>query len=879
MSVSKEQMSGDRPNQQTFNARSFPEYLENWQEHIVSTYPAMRKLTEMSVTMNRRDRGLTISDMVGGWGTRRTTDGRWLDYDPDADGAVHPINIVQPALRANTNACLQSSPVIEVSSANQSALHKQIAMKWQNVANYFERFDWDENTRTILFDGLQKSGLYLTEVYLDRYGSVDVSAPKDAGVAIFACAKCGMNGITQTEEEAVECPQCGEQADTQSISEYNVGEQQAPMFNIENRLIPFYNIAVDRYNAKIKGLAGAKWLQIHELIDRPTLESAYPQFLFNGDNQWNFQLRCDYALANADWRYLGVGATYDRALTDGFELFECRYIYLHEDAYINYVAPADYKFVNGHGKETFRIKRGQTIPEAYYEMYKENPEGMKFVWQADRLLDIVSPEDETVDFRKRFTDVHWQRSSTSYYSSPNYSIVTIQDDITLLNTMNHNIIARNAVIPTYYNSLTFQDSDFSKEYIGTSNSALLPDGDISKHITQLPIPTPSPHLSNQLSFLWQIKDSVSQVQPALRGEQQKGETYGAQRQQLEQSYGLLSSVLKSYANMLVNNFKQKAQMAARYWTLEQFQAVGSMFGEPWTEQDVKEMTEINFEQDLVVSYQNGSEMPSTNLDREMKFFQGLNQLVPLLQMSPDLVGKDKLTKILAKIDEYSDFDFDLTGLEVNELIAQKQAIELYQLCQQYGNVTFEDVELAKQTIIGVAPPEVDPQTGQPAQGEAITELDKITEQIFYQSQIRFSKYEDLTQQKTFFIEQLRTEKGKTAPNYLYIEMLTTLIGMLDTAIQGQQEEAIANDPQVKMAQEQQQAQMQAEADKEKAITERETLKLQATQAADANKAAVQFDRDMALEQAQNKNELAKIVLKGEVDAKLKGDKETEDTDD
>lgn len=850
---------------------NFDTYLKNWQQHIKGEQDKLRKLCEMAVTMHRRFRGLTLSDLCGRYGIRRNTDGKWLDYDADRDGEIHPINVVQPAIRANTNACLQSNPVVEVSSANQEAKHKQIAMRWQRVSDFFVRDDWDEDKRCLVFDGLQKEGSWLFETYCEESDSVPVTDVQEGktGIAQYQCQGCGMSGIAQIEAEEpgmteMPCPECGSPANAmvKEVGEYHAADGQLPKVQIKTRPIPFFNFVIDRYNAKLKGVQGAKWLQIQELVDRMELETSYPQHDFTSPMQWSYQTQCDYALANSDWRYLNFSPQQDRQNLD-FDRFERISIYLHEDAYSNYVAPSDYEFINGAGERVFSIKKGQTIAEAWEALYQTNPRGLKFVWEGERLLDIVSPKAEEINFRVRFSDAHWLRDSSSYLSAPNYSIVIIQDDITLLNTMNHNIIARNAVIPTYYDSLVFDDADFSKEYVGSKNAHLLPDRDMSKAVIQLPIPTPSPHLSNQLAFLWEVKDSVSQVQPALRGEAQKGETFGAQRQQLEQSYGLLTSVLKSFAGCLTVNFKQKARLAAKHWTLEQFQRVGSMWGELWTDEDVQEMCEIDFEEDLIVSYQNGSEMPQTNLGREMKFFQGLAQLMPFVQAMPQLLGTDKLTKILQKIDEYAEFDFDLTGLEVNELVAQKRVLELAMICKNLGPIPFEQIELAKQTVVGQQPEvQTMPDGTQVQVMTPVTQLDVITEQIFYQSKIRFSQYEDLEQQKAFFIEQLRAETGKTTPDYLFLEMLQVLIAMLEQAVMQQQQEAMMNDPQLQLqlalkAEEDKKA--QADADREDAKGEQER------EAAEADQQR-QFAQSLVTQGMAQEHELEKTALQGQIQA-------------
>lgn len=841
--------------------RPFEQYLRDWQDHIQREQESLRKLIEMSVTLHRRFRGLTLNDQVGRYGVRRNTDGKWLDYDPDLDGEIHPINIIQPAMRANTNACLQSLPQVEVSSANANAKHRQIAMRWQRVADYFGRIHWTEDVRGLIFDAVQKDGTVLIHSYIRPMGSEAVEGIREdvAGLAGINCRQCGFQGIIETDGQQVgmtelPCPQCGAPAPAlgKQVPGFEVEQDQVTVFDIKQEIVPLFNFVVDRYGARLEGLKGAKYLQISKLLDRAELEAEWPEKDLASAAQWSFPTQVAYALATLDWRYLNFIQSQDQARSLDFQKYETKYVYVHEDGYKNYVAPEDSKVLDGKGRPTFVIKRGQSIPEAYEAMYGFNPEGIKFIWLDDRLLGMCPPDEDQVNLREVFSDVHWLRDSSSYLSSPYHSIVQVQDDITLLNTMHHNIAARNAVEQVYYDSLIFEKSDFTQEYVGTGKAALLPDRDISKAITKLPVPAPTPYLTQQLQFLWSVKDSITQVQPALRGDAQKGETFSAQRQQLEQSYGLLGSVLKSYAQCLTNSFKQKARLAAKHWTLEQFQRVGSMWGETWNPEDVEEMAAIDFERDLIVSYKNGTEMPQSNIDREMRFMNGLAQL---LQFGPDvlfqMLGPEKINKLLGKIDEFANFDFDLTGLEINELIAQKRVKELEELTLQFGDVPFEAVDAARQNVQAID------EMGQP-----VTALDLMIEQLFANSTIRFSPYENLANQKEFFAEQYRAEVGKTKPNYLLMEALTVMIGMIEQAEQQMQMEAMLADPQVQM----QMAQEQEMANQESANAEREDAHRSQDRQAQVEDSERQFEQQMASQAMSAGVDLEKAEMQAKASA-------------
>lgn len=806
----------------------FETYLYGWVQHIRAEQEYTRALDQAAVTMHVRARGVTISDMVSGYGTRAETNGTWMQYDPNLDGEVHPINIVGPAITTNKNACLQSNAAVEVRSANASAQHKQIAMRWQKIADYIERTTWTEAKRGLMFDDAQKGGTLWIDSYCKPAEKQIVPRLHEVekGIGVITCEACGAAGVLDIEEfteegmAEVPCPKCGQPATAAVTSERSMQmeEDEDDTYEIVDRVIPFFNFSVDMYGAKVEGIPGAQWACVNWLRDLNYMQTHYRNLAFTGPGLWSYKARCDWALSRGRFDYLNrqprqVGWGW------GHERYEEMEVYLAQEAYSSYRAPEDFEFVNADGEKTFAIKKGQGIGEALEAMYGYRPTGLKFYWCEDRLLTIPSAKHEEMDFRHRISDMHWSRESGSYLSSPNYSIVYIQDDITLLNTLNHNIIARNAVNPLFFDSTVFEEGDFSKEFIGSKNAALLEEFDIRKAITALPIPTPSPHLSAQMQWLWSIKDSVSQVTPAMRGESQQNAPYAAQRQQLEQSYGNLTSVLKSFAQCKVSVFRNKARLMKQKWTNQQFQDVGSMFGELWTDEDVEEMCEIDLDRDLIVSYRPGSEMPSTPMGKEMKFFGALAQLLPLVQVFPQLVGTDKMTQILQKIDEFGEFDFDLTGLEVNELVAQKRYNMLAELCEPYAGMTIDDIAMARQNVIATEPPppEViqqsitlaqsapdDPQVIAQAQAMVqpteITEFDALSEEIITNADIQFSRYENLDQQKSFFVEMLNNEIGKPKPNYLFISIMEEILDMMTEFVNGMKAEQMANDPEIQAAQ-------------------------------------------------------------------------------
>ena len=812
-------LTGDKYMERTRNRKTASygpeEYFRLWHERLQRESEHMRRLCEMYVTIHRRFRGVTISDQFGYFGTRPETLGYWVDHDPEQDGEVHPINIVRPDIRANVAALLQVNVGIDVEPVNQKAKNRERAERIQMLVDFFERDTWTESERNLIFDGIQKEGVQLIENYLDREAGCEQTIAKTnqkaSHIAKFKCDDCDMSGqkeIAEAEAEAynqpqIPCPSCGGTARSvvEQVTNYGVDETKHLTGEIAHKIHAGFNFVIDRKGARRKGIQSAKYLMIMELVDRAELEADHPQFAFEAPFEWSYQLRCQYALANADWAMLHSRWSPTMESTE-WDLFEKRTIMLHESAYRNYVSPDDWEFVDGHGNTKLAIKRGQTWEEAAREMYGEDCKGLRLVFVNERLIDIETPPDHEPNFRKVFSDIHFLRDSGSYHSTPHWDSVQIQDDITLFNTLKTETAARNSVEPVWFNSEVFDINDFSREYIPSKDGALDETIDIKSQVYKPPVARSADTINEHLIFLLGIRREVSGVQPALLGEAQPNQPYAAQRQQLEQSFGLLTSASKSYAQMKVGSTKQKIQLAFKNWTLEQFQAVASRNGEIWNEADVAELTSTDLNRDVSIDYVPGTEVPQGNLTKELKFWNGVTQALPLIQaaMAAGTLDPDIFGQLLKRIDEFADFDFDLSGKETSDALAQKRYAQLAAACEDYKGLTRHDIDAMKQQIVSQETV-LDPATGQPAIDEmgapavqTITGFDLISEEIMFLADIYISPLEDVASQLSFLVPEIMREIAKPAPNYLLIEMMTVLCGQFNQMMADAQAQAMAADP-------------------------------------------------------------------------------------
>jgi hypothetical protein len=868
-----------RTKNRALNGLSPEQYFLEWHRRLQFEGDRMRTLWNDCVTVHRRFRGKTLSDDYGYFGTRPDTQGHWIDPDPDIDGEVHPINIVRPDIRANVSALLQVNVSIDCEPVNEEAKNKQRAERIQFLIDFFTRDCWSEEERGMLFDAVQKEGVNLVESYIDREcGSeqqIAVSNQVARPTAKFECADCKASATLDIEEHQVEhyheieaeCPKCGGagRSTVENGMGYDAGTTSYKQPEIKHRTWSAFEFLIDRKGSKRKGIRGAKFLQIMELVDRADLESQYPQFQFEAPYEWSYSLKCQHALAAADWSVLysqwnPVGQSQE------WDLFEKKRILIHESAYRNYVSPEEWEFVDGQGVVKFSIKRGETMEEAQKRMFGPDARGVRPVFVNERLIDFEIPPDFELDFREQFAEEHFQRDSGSFYSLPHWDTVRMQDTITLFNTIKTNTAARNSINPVWFDSEIFDISDFGNEFIPSKNGALDDAVDIRNKVIQMPTAKTADAINEHLLWLMGIRREVSGVQPAMLGEAQPGAPYAAQRQQLEQSMGLLTPASKSFAQMMVASMKQKLKLAFKYWTLEQFQSVASRNGETWTEGDVAELTSTDLERDVLIDYVPGTEVPQGTLTKELKFWNGVQQALPLIQaaMTAGTLDMEVFNQLLKRIDEFADFDFDLSGLETADALAQKRYEALSAVCEPYRGFTLMDIQMMKQQVIEQEPivdpatgqPAVDPASGEPAMN-TLTGFDVFTQELMTEAEIFISPVEDPAPQLSYLIPEIMRELAKPKPHYLLVELLQMLAMQFGQMQAEANAQAIANDPETQKAEagaKDKDADRRSKAELEDKKQNHELTKMDkqhknALELATVNEASKENDRDFGREEA------------------------------
>lgn len=283
----------------------------------------------------------------------------------------------------------------------------------------------------------------------------------------------------------------------------------------------------------------------------------------------------------------------------------------------------------------------------------------------------------------------------------------------------------------------------------------------------------------------EMKSDITLTTPALMGQAAPNEPYAAQLLQKQSSLGLLSPAEISKATVKVGWAKQQLKFVQTYMTDEDAESFLKLNSE-WNEDYITAFNECDLMSDLIIDYVQGSEQPTSLVEREVRLGKLFGDLMGLAGVAPQLVKPELLNDLLNEMIQSAGLDFDVDNHEANRQLAEHRYDSLKQLVAM-SPVKTDEIQvnqLLAQQIAAL------PQF-QPLQNE---QFDVVTE---------------------FYTDRATDEATKDDPDYLLITCLEMLSSLEDKAKVGQAQkmtamQVAAQQPMMQMQQEQQAEQMQAE---------------------------------------------------------------------
>jgi DNA-directed RNA polymerase subunit RPC12/RpoP len=771
-----------------------------------------RQLVNGSVVLRKRIRDLNDDDRTGVYSPYT---GNWTTIDLSG---IYSWNIVKPTIRANTAALASAKVKIDIkprfikdSTAEMAA---QVAL---SVLEQKEREQWTQKLEEFIGNEVQLgAGMFVhapvnpnkkRKHSLPQFEEVEVS-----GGGIAVCAGCGTEfEVTEAVETdaVVPCPECDGQAIIQALPETQkfdvpTGYQEFTTGDTDTRGFPFWEFRIDEMNTQGGDLSRAKWFEHHYPASVDELELEYPEAeeaIQGATSDLSYPLRWQYTLAS--------GRTVPETESSDWpvRMKEVRDIWLTPAMYLNVELTEDIVLKSKEGVR-FEAKQGGTFADGKFQGEAfEEPPVLCFRLVGENLIDIYPS-----DFREEFFYISFLSNASTFWALFATELITLQDIVNYVLTIQMYHIRRNAITSIVFNRGSFDPEAFDEDIIPTKEN--LPfDVPINQQFAIVPALTLSGEPMQMLQAVMAAKGDVTQVQPAMVGETQPGQPYAAQLLQKQQSLGLLAPAALSKATAKVNWSKWQVKTAQKNWTDEDTEELLKLNGE-WTEDWIQAFLECNVETDLITDFVQGSEIPTTLIEREAKLRQTLMDIAQIAGVNPELANPRMINEILTEILQAGGIDIDVNNYESDERLAQSRYDKLLEIVQT-----------------SPIPPSQDPMQNQ-----------MFASQIVAQPVFQPFPFEGHATILEFYSDKARQEASKDDPNYLLLTCLTMLIQMemQSQTLQGQmmvQQQLEVQAPAMQMQQ------AQAMQQQEQAGAEAEAGRQAESEGRDFEREKAQADRD------------------------------------
>lgn len=643
--------------------------------------------TCVSVAMARRFRARTASDRFGYFSPNGTQ--AWLgddreDLDAMADMKFLPM--LRRAVVANMSAMITGAVRVTCEPATKDPAAGGVAAVAKSV---FAMLDGDKAFWSLRLEAQMAQGAQLghgvwlrtrhnpykrgEQVKETAWGVEQVPEPGE-----YACGACAAGGPFEggvSAEGTTPCPGCGAEAEV--IEEPSEGPMPVPTGvrtrsagDAELSLHTHYEVRLDERDSGGLNIDAARWFEFHHLVSGDEIERENPGYDPGAPAEWSPPLKWLHALRSGSVAHM-------RKFDDGCDIHEVREICLLPEEYASFVEPAGEGFVlrtddgqpvlDEKGRPAFQIRPGERLIDKF-------PAGFRYRLCNGRLMP-GNPQDPGVkayDFRGEWGLIGFAPDPYSVHPAPLVELLTLGDDVNTMYTIDfqhrESASKRNRV----YDQMAFDPGAFDYDEVPTKDGFMLEkDDDIGRHVKDLEAPRMDVAMQG-LQYLMDISPQVGSPPPvALGAPDPTDDTYGGQRLKHQRQLMLLAPYNQSKAEAKVRCFTQLLKLAQKHWPDERFAYLRSRLGEEWREQDVEAFREADLDRLLKIDFADGSEVPTTLMEREQKMGALLAEIVEAMPLVAQ-AGKfgPELLAMYRKYAELAGVEMDFADAEGDERLAQ-----------------------------------------------------------------------------------------------------------------------------------------------------------------------------------------------------------------
>lgn len=663
--------------------------------------------TMVSVAMTRRFRANSASDRFGFFSPHGTQ--AWLGDDRDdleAMADMHFLPLLRRAVIANMSAMITGAVRVTCEPATKDPSAGGVASVAKSVFALLDghRSFWSRRLEAQMAEGAQLGYGVLLRSRFNRHKKGEQVRETDWGQETmptpgeYACGSCATGGPFEggvSPEGTTPCPECGVEAEVieepgEELMPVATGERVKNTGDAELTLHTHYEVRCDERETGGGHLDAARWFEHHYLASGDEIARENPGFdPGTSATEWSLSLKWLHALRSGTVEHL-------QKFDGGCDIHEVRNICLLPEEYATHVEPPGGGFVlkddagrpvlDEKGRVAFEIRPGERLIEKF-------PDGFRFRLCNQKFMP-GSPEDPGVkayDFRDEWSYLGFAPDPYTFHHAPLIELLGLGDDVNTMYTIDFQHRESASKTSRVYDQQFFEPGAFDYDEIPTRDGAPLELGDdIRKHVADLESPKMDTAMQGLL-YLFEIAPQVGSPPPvALGAPDANDETYGGQRLKHQRQLMLLSPYGQSKAEAKVRVFTQILKIAQRHWPDERFAYLRSRLGQEWKEQDVEAFREADLERVLVIDFAEGSEVPTTLMEREQKMGQLLVEIVnavPALTeagaLAPELLAMYRKYATLAGV------ELDFADTEGDERLAQARYDRIREGLD--GAVTEDDV--------------------------------------------------------------------------------------------------------------------------------------------------------------------------------------------
>jgi hypothetical protein len=681
------------------------------------------ELTRLWTILIKRHRAAptNIADSVGIFSP---TSGKFLSVEASN---LHPINITEPTVRANTSTVTQAQVACEIVPATPE--YKGAASIAEAIYNFIDSRDWTESLEVRCAELAQLSSAAFLRSYYDaeceaaKMRVPDVIETSLGDLGEYACESCGQSGqfdakdLVKLQDEYKDtdykgdffCPNCGGKCEilempgesyVQSLS-FN----EIPNGDTKTEVVSPFEIRMDLRGTEGGDFHKGEYFERHRLRSRAWIEEQCPGIKLGKPQLPSYSLRWQHALQNG---LRNVRETWGGKDMSDDDLFEVREIYLKPARYKHFSSKKQWTMQGEDRQVLFTVEIGETFDEAIRRnvgngAQSADDRGAR-KGSISEVSDFVSNTDygnfsakgicfwvcdgkiikapHYADFCENWSIIQFAPDAYSAWARPFSIILQVSDDVTTLNTLSILHLEKHTIANVVVDTEQFDFEDFENDFVPTREGSVR-DRPIRDYFAVVEPPRLGGEAVSYMSFLLKIKDDLSGVQPAAIGASQPGQPYAAQLLQVNQSQGLLSPYLKSKAQAKVTWLRQQLKLVQKYWSEEQFRYVESRYGSEWKGDDLEAFYQADLDKAIIITYKQGTEIPKTLQQRELKLNNFVMQVMQLAQLNPSAIHPQMIQELVSQMAGYADVDFDAGNYEGDKRLAKfrldllKEAVSLF----------------------------------------------------------------------------------------------------------------------------------------------------------------------------------------------------------